>query len=401
MIHMWTGESGHVWRTFVFTELSDHISKDAGRWRTLGVPEELAGYIRVTWLRKCVHMVFASSLHPGWQGYEEMSLSVKDTEPGMGAKFQPLKTEMCFSLLAQITSCCCFSVTKSCPTLCDPMDCSMPGFPVLHYLLEFTQIHAHWVGDTIQQSHPLLPLLLPSVFSSIRVFFIELALHIMWPKYWSFSFSISASNEYSGLISFRIDWFDLLAVHKTLKSLLQHHSSKASILQCSAFFMVQLSHPYMTTGKTIALTRWTFVGKVMSLLFKMLSRFVIAFLPRSKRLLISWLQSPSRVILELKKIKSITTNCNIRFFSLALTKEETVVAKSHGNSSSLDWPCRRTARLTLFFFLYKFIYFNWRLITLQYCIGFAIHQHEAESGWYQNFPWAHLKRDTQELSISG
>ena len=124
----------------------------------------------------------------------------------------------------------------------------------------------------------------------------------MWPKYWSFSFSISASNEYSGLISFRIDWFDLLAVHKTLKSLLQHHSSKASILQCSAFFMVQLSHPYITTGKTIALTRWTFVGKVMSLLFKMLSRFVIAFLPRSKRLLISWLQSPSTVILESPKI---------------------------------------------------------------------------------------------------
>ena len=135
--------------------------------------------------------------------------------------------------------------------------------------------------------HPLL--FLPSIFASIRVFSNESAVHIKWPKYWSFSFSISPSNEYSGLISFKIDWFDLLAVQGTLKSLLQHHSSKASILQCSAFFIVQLSHPYMTTGKTIALTRWTFVDKVMSLLFNMLSRLVIAFLPRSKHLLISWL----------------------------------------------------------------------------------------------------------------
>ena len=142
--------------------------------------------------------------------------------------------------------------------------------------------------------YPLL--LLPSVFPSIRVFSIESALRIRWPKYWSFSFSIRPSSEHSGLISFRIDWFDLLAVQGTFKSLLQHHISKASILQHSAFFMVQLSHPYMTAGKTIALTRQTFVGKVMSLLFNMLSRFVIAFLPRSKRLLISWLLSPSAVI---------------------------------------------------------------------------------------------------------
>ena len=127
--------------------------------------------------------------------------------------------------------------------------------------------------------------------------------HMRWPKYWSFSFSISPSNEHPGLISFRIDWLDLTAVQGTLKSLLQHHSSKASILQCSAFFTVQFSHPYMTTGKTIALTRWTFVGKVMSLLFNMLSMLVITFLPRSKRLLISWLQSPSAVILEPKKMK--------------------------------------------------------------------------------------------------
>ena len=137
--------------------------------------------------------------------------------------------------------------------------------------------------------YPLL--LLPSIFLSIRVFPNELALHIRWPKYWSFSFSINPSSEYSRLISFGIDWFDLLAVQGTLKSLLQHHSSKASILLRSAFFIVQLSHPYMTTGKTIALTRQIFVGKVMFLLFNMLSRLVITFLPRSKRLLISWLQS--------------------------------------------------------------------------------------------------------------
>ena len=141
------------------------------------------------------------------------------------------------------------------------------------------------------------PLLLPSIFPSIRVFSNESVLHIRWPKYWSFSFSVSPSNEHSGLISFRMDWLDLLAVQGTLESLLQHHSSKASILQLSAFFIVQLSHPYMTTGKTIALTRQTFAGKVISLLFNMLSRLVITFLPRSKRLLISWLQSPCAVIL--------------------------------------------------------------------------------------------------------
>ena len=155
-------------------------------------------------------------------------------------------------------------------------------------------------------NHLLLcrPLLLPpSIFPSIKVFSNESVLLIKWPKYWSFSFSISPSNGYSGLISFRMDWLDLLAVQGTLKSLLQHHSSKASILRPSAFFIVQLSHLYMTTGKNIALTRWTFVGKVMSLLLNMLSRLVIAFLPRSKRLLISWLQSPSVVILEPKKNK--------------------------------------------------------------------------------------------------
>ena len=177
------------------------------------------------------------------------------------------------------------------------MDCK--GFPVYHQFSELTQTHVHRVDDAIQPSHPLSSLLFPpSIFPSIRVFSKESVLHIRWPKYWSFSFSISPSNEYSGLISFRIDWLDLLTVQGILKSLLQRHSSKASILWCSAFFIVQLSNPYMTTGKIIVLTRWTFVDKVMSLLFNTLSRLVITFLPRSKHLLISWLQSPSAVILE-------------------------------------------------------------------------------------------------------
>ena len=167
------------------------------------------------------------------------------------------------------------------------------------------------IVSVIPSSHLILChslLLLPSIFPSIRGFSNESALHIMWPKYWSISFNISPSNEHPGLISFRMDWLDLLALQGTLKSLLQHHSSKASILWHSTFFIVQLSHPYMTTGKTIGLSRWTFVGKVMSLLFNMLSRLVIAFLPRSKHVLISWLQSPSAVILEPKKIKSITVS---------------------------------------------------------------------------------------------
>ena len=164
---------------------------------------------------------------------------------------------------------------------------STPVFSVLHCLLELAQTHVHQVSDTIQPSHPLL--FLPSIFPSIRIFSSESPLRIRWPKYGNFSFSISPSNEYSGLISFRIDWFDLFAVQETLKSFLQYHSLKASILWCSAFLMVQLSHTYLTTGKTIGLTPCTFVGKVMSLLFNTLSRFVIDFLSRSKRLLISWL----------------------------------------------------------------------------------------------------------------
>ena len=176
------------------------------------------------------------------------------------------------------------------------MNCSMPGLPVHHHLPEFTQIHVHQVvmpSSHLILCHPLL--LLPPIPPSIRVFSNESALPIRWPKYWSFS--ISPSNEYSGLISFRIDWFDLFAVQGTLKNLLQHHRSKASNLQHSAFFMVQLSHPYMTTGKTTALTIQIFAGKVMSLLFNTLSQFVTAFLPRSKHLLILWQQSSSAVLL--------------------------------------------------------------------------------------------------------
>ena len=168
------------------------------------------------------------------------------------------------------------SVAQSCPTLCDPMNRSIPGLPVHHQLPEFTQTHVHRVSDAIQPSHPLSSPFPPApIPPSIKVFSNESTLHMRWPKYWSFSLRISPSNEYPGLVSFKMNWLDLLAVQGTLKSLLQHCSSKASILWCSAFFIVQLSHPYMTTGKTIALTRQTFVGKVMSLLFNMLSRLVI------------------------------------------------------------------------------------------------------------------------------
>ena len=174
------------------------------------------------------------------------------------------------------------SVTQARVTFCDPMDCSTPGLPVRLQLPEFTQTMS--TVSVMPSNHLILyhPFLLPPIPPSIRVFSNESTLHMRWPKYWSFSFSINPSKEYSGLISFRIDWLDLLEVQEILKGLLQCHSSKASVLQCSAFFIVQSSHPYMTAGKTIALTKQTFVGKVMSLLFNMLSRLVIAFLPRSK-----------------------------------------------------------------------------------------------------------------------
>ena len=197
------------------------------------------------------------------------------------------------------------SVTKPCLTLCNPMNCSMTIFPVhqnFWSLLKLMSIESVMPSNHLILCRPLL--LLPSIFPSIGVFSNESVLHIRQPKYWSFSFSISPSNEYSGLISFRMGWLDLLAVQGTLKSLLQHHISKASILLCSAFFIVQLSHPYMITRETIALTRQDFGDKVTSVLFNMLSRLVIAFLPRSKSVLILWLQSPFAVILEPKRIVS-------------------------------------------------------------------------------------------------
>ena len=176
----------------------------------------------------------------------------------------------------------CCSVAKSCPILCDPMDCSTPGFPVPHHLLELAQVQVQCFVDAIQPSHPLTPSS-PSTFSHSphQGLFQWVSFGIRWPQYWSFSFSTSLSNEYSGLISFKINWFDLLAVRGTLKSFLQYRSWKAAILRHSAFFMVQFSQPYVTTGKTIVLTMRTFVSKVMPLLFDTLSRFLIAFLPRS------------------------------------------------------------------------------------------------------------------------
>ena len=194
-------------------------------------------------------------------------------------------------------SCCCCSVTQSCLTLCDPWTAvcqASLSITKSQGLLRPMSIEMVMPSNHLILCRPLL--LLYSVFPSIRVFSNEAILCIRWPKYWDFSLSINATNEYSGLISFRMDWLDLHAVQGTLKSLLQHHSSKASILQCSAFFAIQHSHPYMTTGKTITLTIQTFVSKVISLLFNMLSRFVIAFLPRSKHLLTSWQQLPSAVI---------------------------------------------------------------------------------------------------------
>ena len=193
------------------------------------------------------------------------------------------------SLRSQIESSSVSSIAQSCPTLSDPMDCSTPGFSVYHKLPELAETHVDRVGEAIQSSHPLSSPSPAFSLSQNQGIFQWVSSSNQWPKYWNFSFSISPSNEYSGLISLRMDWLDLLAVQGTLKSLLDHHSSKASILRHSDFFIVQLSHPYMTIGKTIAFIRWTFVGKVMPLLFNMLSRLVITFLPRSKCLFISWL----------------------------------------------------------------------------------------------------------------
>ena len=205
-----------------------------------------------------------------------------------------------------MTYCCCL-VAELCPNLRDPIDCSIPGLSVPHHHLKFAQVHVHGFSDAIQSSHPLTPSSPSALNLSQHQGLFEWAVCIRWPKCWSFSFSISPSNKYSGLISLETDWLDLI-VQGTFRSLLQHHHLKASIIQCSAFFTVQLSQPYMTTGKTIALTIQTFVSRVMSLLSNTLSRLVTAFLPRSKHLLISWLQSPSIVILEPKKRKSVTTS---------------------------------------------------------------------------------------------
>ena len=193
---------------------------------------------------------------------------------------------LCSNIVSMLNSSVLFSsVAQSCPTLCNPMDCSTLGLPVHHQLLEFTQTHPHWVGDAMQPSHPVLSPSPPTFnLSQHQGLFQWVCSSHQVAKALEFQLNISSSNEHSGLISFRMDWLDLFEVQETLKSLLQHHSSKASILLCSAFFIVQLSHPYVTIGKTIALTRWTFVGKVMPLLFNMLSRLVVAFLQRSKHL---------------------------------------------------------------------------------------------------------------------
>ena len=235
---------------------------------------------------------------------------VVNTFPLLGVLVLPKSSKilLCISHKGKLGPCPKSVLSQLCPTLCSPMDCSMPGSPSTssQSLPKLMSIESLMPSNHLILCRHLL--LLPSIFPSIRVFSSESVLPIRWPKYWSFGFSISPSNEYAGFISFRIDWLDLLAVWGTLKSLLQHYSSKASILWCSAFFIVQLSHSNMTTGKTIALTRQTFVSKVMSLFFNMLSRLVIAFLPKSKCLLLSWLQSPSAVILEPKKIKSVTVS---------------------------------------------------------------------------------------------
>ena len=249
------------------------------------------------------------------------------------------------------------------------MDWSMPCFPVHCQLPELAQNRVHRVDDTIQPSHPLASPSPPAFNVSqhkgfpVNQFFLSDGQSI------SFNFSINPPNEYSELISFRMDWFDLLAVQGTLKSLLQHHSSKASALQCSAFFTIQLSHLYMTTGKTIALTWWTFDGKVISLLFDTPSRFVIAFLPRTKCLLISRLQSLSAVILEPKKIKAMTVSIITSW-----------------QIDGKQWKQWQSAEELMCFFKYKFIYFNWRLITLQYFSGFTIHGHESTTDVYVCVP---------------
>ena len=224
------------------------------------------------------------------------------------------------------------------------MDCNTSSFPILPYLLEFAQTHVHWVRDAIQCSHPLLPTSSPAL--SISVFSNESAICIRWPKNRHFSFSINLSNEYSRLISFRINWFDLLAVKGTLKSLLQHHNLKASILWCSAFIMAQLSYPYMTTLEIIALTIWIFFSKVMILLFSILSRFVIAFLPRSKRLSISWFYPCSNIRNSLILLKGIIfQNRSFKHFSMI---SYCVKGQGHGTDGNVFLATSLTASCRIF-----------------------------------------------------
>ena len=285
------------------------------------------------------------------------------------------------------------------------MDCNTPGLPVHDERPEFTQTYVRRASDAIQPSHPLLPLLIPpSIFARIRVFSNETVLCITWPKYWHCIFSNSPSNEHLGLISFRMDGLVLLAIQGTLRSLLQQHSSKASILQCSAFFIVQLSHTFMTTWKTIALTRWTFVGRVMSLFFNMLSRLVITFLPRSKHLLISWLQSPSTMILAHKIIKSVNVStvspcicCEVMGLDAMILAFWMLSFKPTFSLSSFTFIKKLFSSLlspigwchlhlwgywhfSWQSFFFSLNLFNWRLITLPYCSGFAIPWHESAMG---------------------
>ena len=230
------------------------------------------------------------------------------------------------------------SVAQSCPTLCDPVDCSTPGFFVHHQLLKLAQTHVHWVGDAIKPSHPLLSPSPPALSLSQHQGLFKWVLHIRWPKYWRFSLNISPSSECSGLISFSIDLWDILEVQGNLKSLLQHHSSKASILRHSAFCIVQLSHPY-NYWKKHSFDKWTLVGKVISLLFNMLSRLVKAFLPKSKCLLISWLQSLSAVILKPRKI-SFHTLVISSFFLWSSGSSATSCIKAVGALGFLFLPLK-------------------------------------------------------------
>ena len=280
---------------------------DGGAWRTV-VP-------RVTQIRTWLKQLSTQAQHcfPTWDRTLRFWQVLTTTISPL--KYLYFYLVPFYSLLIYIPPSVCISsvkfssVTQSCLTFVTPWTAACQAS--LSITNSWSSLKFMSIESVLPSSHPILCrplLLLPPIPPSIRVFSNESTLRVRWPEYWSFSFSISPSNEHPGLISFRMDWVDLLAVQGTLMSLLQHHSSKASILLCSAFFIVQLSHPCMTTGKTTALTRWTFVGKVMSLLFNMLSRSLITFLPRSKCILISWLQSPSAVILEPRKIKSATVS---------------------------------------------------------------------------------------------